>query len=100
MYEADPFAARREVDERQAKAAQKKEERASDHQGDSHKSSVSPEFAQAPEVKMSSGLRDLVEETVKKVSRSLLTYPARLQQSVGQCLVRRERNDAFSVGGG
>ncbi|KIJ21992.1 hypothetical protein PAXINDRAFT_159969 [Paxillus involutus ATCC 200175] len=68
MYEADPFAARREVDERQAKAAQKKEERASDHQGDSHKSSVSPEFAQAPEVKMSSGLRDLVEETVKKAS--------------------------------
>ncbi|KIK99476.1 hypothetical protein PAXRUDRAFT_30490 [Paxillus rubicundulus Ve08.2h10] len=68
MYEADPFAARKEVDERQAKTAQRKEEKYIDHQGDSHKSSASPEFAQVPEVKMSTSLRNLVEDAVKKAS--------------------------------
>ncbi|KIJ66186.1 hypothetical protein HYDPIDRAFT_174355 [Hydnomerulius pinastri MD-312] len=63
MYDADPFAARREVAERQAKAAQRREEQVAGPQTDTHKSSASPEFAQAPEVKMASGLRDLVEDT-------------------------------------
>ncbi|KAF9225566.1 P-loop containing nucleoside triphosphate hydrolase protein [Gyrodon lividus] len=68
MYEADPFAARKEVDQRQAKVGQKKEEKAVDDQRGVHKSSVSPEFTQVPEVKMSSGLRDLVEDTVKRAN--------------------------------
>lgn len=67
MYDADPFAARKEVEERQAKVAQKKEEKVTVLQEDTHTSSVSPEFTRAPEVKMSSTLRDLVEDTVKKV---------------------------------
>lgn len=77
MYDADPFAARREVEERQAKAAQKKEERVAGPQGDTHKSSISPEFTQAPEVKMSSTLRELVEDTVKK-GRSFLFVDFRI----------------------
>ncbi|KAF8560131.1 P-loop containing nucleoside triphosphate hydrolase protein [Imleria badia] len=68
MYDADPFAARKEVEERQAKAAQKKEEKVAGFQGDTLKSSISPEFTRAPEVRMSSALRDLVEDTVKKAS--------------------------------
>lgn len=66
MYDADPFAARKEVGERQTKAAQKKEENVPGLQRDTHKPSISPEFTQAPEVRMSSSLRDLVEDTVKK----------------------------------
>lgn len=63
MYDADPFAARRAVDERQAKAAQNRQ------QGNS-KTSILPvgskEFANSPEVRMSTELRDLVEDVVKK----------------------------------
>lgn len=69
MYESDPFAARKAVDERQASAAKKKEEK---DQGSSRPSAMSTkqsiEFANAPEVKMASDLRDLVESCIKKVS--------------------------------
>ncbi|KAF9245882.1 P-loop containing nucleoside triphosphate hydrolase protein [Melanogaster broomeanus] len=68
MYEADPFAARKEVEERQLKAAQRKEVEAAEDRGDAHKASVSREFAQVPEVKMTSGLRDLVEDTGTQAS--------------------------------
>ncbi|KAG1766414.1 P-loop containing nucleoside triphosphate hydrolase protein [Suillus occidentalis] len=63
MYDADPFAARRAVDERQAKAAQNRQ------QGNSKTSTMlgSKEFANSPEVRMSTDLRDLVEDVVKKV---------------------------------
>lgn len=66
MYDADPFAARREVDERQAKAAKKKEA-SNQGEGTSHSiSAPSPEFVNAPEAKMASSLRDFVEDAVKK----------------------------------
>ena len=71
MFDADPFAARKEVGERQTKATRMKEQKAIDLQGDMHKSSISPEFTRAPEVRMSSALRDLVEDTVKKGRGSL-----------------------------
>lgn len=63
MYDADPFAARRAVDERQAKAAQNRQ------QGNSKVSTThaSQEFARAPEVRMAVELRDMVEDVVKKV---------------------------------
>ncbi|KAG1825662.1 P-loop containing nucleoside triphosphate hydrolase protein [Suillus subaureus] len=62
MYDADPFAARRAVDERQAKAAKNRQ------QGNSKTSMMpgSKEFANSPEVRMSTELRDLVEDVVKK----------------------------------
>ncbi|KAG1757846.1 P-loop containing nucleoside triphosphate hydrolase protein [Suillus lakei] len=62
MYDADPFAARRAVDERQAKAAQNRQ------QGNSKESLMqgSREFAHSPEVRMTTELRDLVEDVVKK----------------------------------
>lgn len=68
MYDADPFTARKEVDERQAKAAKKKEE-ASAVGSSSRSQPVSTEFAQSPEVRMAAGLRDMVEDAVKKASR-------------------------------
>lgn len=66
MYEADPFAARKAVNERQEKAAQKQEEanRPEAHLRPIQQSSA---FANAPEVKMASSLRDLIEDAVKKV---------------------------------
>lgn len=65
MYESDPFAARKAVSERQEKAAKVKEETtSSDTRGTS---GTSPEFANAPEAKMASSLRDLVEDSIKKV---------------------------------
>lgn len=63
MYDADPFAARRAVDERQAKAAKNRQE---GNPKDS-KTQASQEFAHAPEVRMASELRDMVEDVVKKV---------------------------------
>lgn len=69
MYESDPFAARKAVDERQASAAKRKEEK---EQGSSRPSATatkeSIEFANAPEVKMASDLRELVESCIKKVA--------------------------------
>ncbi|EIW86949.1 P-loop containing nucleoside triphosphate hydrolase protein [Coniophora puteana RWD-64-598 SS2] len=68
MYSPDPFAARKEVDERQAKAAKKREEVPSEREGRGASNSASHEFANAPEVKMASTLRDLTEDTVKKAN--------------------------------
>ena len=68
MYEEDPFAARRSVDERQGKAAKKKEagEKGAANQGVLQ---TSPEFVKCPETRMASGLRDLVEDSIKQVSK-------------------------------
>ena len=66
MYEADPFAARKAVTERQEKAAAKKQGEAS---GSRSQPGTSPEFTNAPEAKMASSLRDLVEESIKKVRK-------------------------------
>ena len=63
MYEADPFTARKTVTERQEQAARKKEEVSNDK----GKSGTSNEYASAPEAKMASSLRDLVEDSIKKV---------------------------------
>jgi hypothetical protein len=68
MYDADPFTARKEVDERQAKAAKKREETDGSSTSVSRGQPVSGEFSQAPEVKMASGLRDIVEDAIKKAS--------------------------------
>ena len=64
MYDPDPFAARKEVAERQAKATRKREESAAV----SKVSQASHQYAHQPEVKMSSELRDMVEDAVKQVS--------------------------------
>lgn len=74
MYDADPFSARREVEERQARAAKKREEATAGGSGISRPQFVSNEFTHAPEVKMASRLREIVEDAVKKVSTSLLAY--------------------------
>ncbi|KAH9008329.1 P-loop containing nucleoside triphosphate hydrolase protein [Lactarius hengduanensis] len=64
MYEADPFAARKSVDDRQEKAAKKKE--------DIQQASTRPvpqtdpgPFENSPEVKLSTELRELVENAIK-----------------------------------
>lgn len=77
MYEADPFAARKAVNERQEKAAQKKEE-ANRPEGHSRPIQQSSEFANAPEVKMASSLRDFIEDAVKKVTICAYVYAEKL----------------------
>ena len=67
MYEADPFAARKAVNERQEKAAQKNEE-VNRPEGHSRPIQQSSEFVSAPEVKMASSIRDFIEDAVKKVT--------------------------------
>ena len=67
MYDADPFAARKTVQERQEKAAKKKEESGRSESG-TKLASHSPEYANAPEAKMATTLRDFVEEAVKQVT--------------------------------
>lgn len=67
MYDADPFAAQREVEERQTKAAQKREEPSPQNIA-GRSPHVSTEFSRSPEVRMASSLRDTVEDAVKKVS--------------------------------
>jgi len=75
MYDADPFAARKEVDERQARAAEKRAEAAADTSDDSKDTrkgkGASNEFAKALPVKMAGSLREMVEELVKQV----FTFP-------------------------
>lgn len=71
MYDADPFAAQQRVEQREAKNAQKRETNSSSQDSDSRKYTSSGEFSQLPEVRMASGLRDLVEKAVKTVSNSL-----------------------------
>ncbi|KAH8094722.1 P-loop containing nucleoside triphosphate hydrolase protein [Cristinia sonorae] len=70
MYEADPFLAKKMVEERQARIAHRREESSQPERGKpgnptAHGSALS-EFSNAPEVKMASSLRDLIEETIKK----------------------------------
>ncbi|KAJ7446393.1 P-loop containing nucleoside triphosphate hydrolase protein [Mycena galericulata] len=83
MYEADPFAARKEVDQRQAQAISKRRDEAqAQSPGESVEASLrasqprqpaaSGEFAQAPEVRMAGGLRELAEDAIKQ---AISLYP-------------------------
>ena len=74
MYEADPFAARKAVDERQEKAVQKREQASTG----AEVSSTSLEYLNAPEVKMASSLRDFIEDAVKKVTICAYVYAEKL----------------------
>jgi ATP-dependent RNA helicase DHX57 len=65
MYEADPFAARKSVADRQEKAAKKKEAQETAETPASQ--SKSKLFDDPPEVKLSSELRGLVENAIKMV---------------------------------
>jgi hypothetical protein len=65
MYDADPFAARKSVTERQEKAAKKKE--AKQIVGAPAPESKRDPFDDSPEVKLSSDLRELVENAIKMV---------------------------------
>jgi ATP-dependent RNA helicase DHX57 len=68
MYDQDPFAAAKMVKDRQQKAAQRQEEpKQSDRSKPSRSNPGSREFENAPEVKMATSLRELVEDTIKKV---------------------------------
>ncbi|KAF9074920.1 P-loop containing nucleoside triphosphate hydrolase protein [Rhodocollybia butyracea] len=82
MYEADPFAARKQVEERQTRAAEKRAQTADAESGGSnHKRNapVSNEFSQAQEVRMAVDLRDQVEEAVKQ---GLAMYPSAKQVDI------------------
>ncbi|KZT08749.1 P-loop containing nucleoside triphosphate hydrolase protein [Laetiporus sulphureus 93-53] len=72
MYDADPFAARKAVEERQAKAAAKRAESSQEGQGTRGSTGASREFENAPEARMASALRDLVEDSIKK---GIALYP-------------------------
>jgi ATP-dependent RNA helicase DHX57 len=65
MYDADPFAARKSVADRQEKAAKKKETQETAKTPASE--SKSNLFKDSPEVKLSSELRGLVENAIKMV---------------------------------
>ena len=68
MYESDPFAARKAVTERQEKASKRRDEsQQGQNAGGGSTSKVSKEFLNAPEVKMATELRELVEDAIKKV---------------------------------
>jgi hypothetical protein len=65
MYDADPFAARKSVADRQEKAAKKKEaQETADAPASKSKIDV---FGDSPEVKLSGELRSLVENAIKMV---------------------------------
>ncbi|CAK5280316.1 unnamed protein product [Mycena citricolor] len=75
MYAADPFAAKKEVEERQSQSLRKRQEVAApapesieDLQRGSapRPPAATGEFAQAPEVKMAGALRDLTEDAIKQ----------------------------------
>jgi ATP-dependent RNA helicase DHX57 len=66
MYDADPFAARKSVAERQEKAAKKKEKAQQTANSPAPKSEWSI-FDGSPEVKLSTELRGLVENAIKTV---------------------------------
>ncbi|KAK0481842.1 P-loop containing nucleoside triphosphate hydrolase protein [Armillaria novae-zelandiae] len=72
MYDADPFAARKMVEQRQVKAAEKRAEpepeTSNSHTGSSN---ASLGFQNWPEVKMSNELRNQVEDAVKQGWTSL-----------------------------
>jgi ATP-dependent RNA helicase DHX57 len=66
MYEADPFAARKSIEERQEKAAKKKEE--IEQAATRPVPRTEPDlFDNSPEVKSSAELRELVENAIKTV---------------------------------
>jgi ATP-dependent RNA helicase DHX57 len=69
MYDADPFTARKEVDDRQVKAAKKQEEASiqDEPRGKATLGRASHEFSRVPEVKMATSLRELVESAIKQV---------------------------------
>ncbi|KAL1951731.1 hypothetical protein VTO73DRAFT_880 [Trametes versicolor] len=71
MYEADPFAARKVVGDRQEKAAKKKED-GGRGQGSADRGPGASDYASAPEAKMATTLRDFVEDAVKK---GIALYP-------------------------
>ena len=63
MYEQDPFLARKQLLDRQTQVAARKER----EQKASKEPKVAKEFMHAPEVKMGSQLREMIEEVIKKV---------------------------------
>ncbi|EEB93547.1 hypothetical protein MPER_07778, partial [Moniliophthora perniciosa FA553] len=77
MYDADPFAAKKEVEERQARAAEKRAE-AVTSPSNSQRTTASNEFSQAPEVRMASSLRDMVEDAIKQ---GIALYPETSDQT-------------------
>ncbi len=72
MYDADPFAARKSVADRQERAAQKKESQTAKTPTSESKSDL---FNDSPEVKLSSELRGLVENAIKMVL--FFSHPSR-----------------------
>jgi ATP-dependent RNA helicase DHX57 len=73
MYEADPFAARKAVDDRQAKANKlKAEQEAAANGGRKREKPVTNEFTNAPEVKMAASLREKTETAIKLVRRKYI----------------------------
>jgi ATP-dependent RNA helicase DHX57 len=66
MYDADPFAAKKSVADRQEKAAKKKEEARQTANAPAPKSELNI-FDNSPEVKLSTELRGLVETAIKTV---------------------------------
>jgi ATP-dependent RNA helicase DHX57 len=71
-YESDPFAARKAVDARQAKALKAKQEQEEALAGGRKREKpVVNEFTKAPEVKMAQSLRDMTESAVKKAMADL-----------------------------
>lgn len=72
MYEADPFTARKAVEDRQETAARRRD--APSSSSGTAVATTSPEFARAPEVKMASSVRENVEDSIKKVCERRDTY--------------------------
>ena len=77
MYDADPFLAKKTVEDRQIKATEKrdkateKRDSAASTSRASSTISSSREFERCPEVKMAPDLRDIVEDAIKQVMNSL-----------------------------
>ncbi|KAG7099686.1 hypothetical protein E1B28_001508 [Marasmius oreades] len=79
MYNTDPFAAKKEVEERQTCAAEKRANVSSTAGNTSpDSSSTLSEFSQAPEVRMATGLREFVEDAIKK---GMSMYPETVDQA-------------------
>lgn len=77
MYDPDPFAARKQVNERQARAAERHANTSAESVSENTRKSnlpVSGEFSQAPEVRMGVALRDQVEGAVKQVCEKLSCF--------------------------
>lgn len=75
MYEPDPWAAKRSVENRQAKAATRKEEVAAAPVVSSEERKAAREFSGAVEVRMAPAMRDLVERCIKDVRCSVEPAP-------------------------